>query len=459
MRQKLIGTVVLFLFALAGCSPQNIHEAVEKGDVKAVEACPVARALGTEKLSWGGTRPPSVAVSAKGAVYVVWAGKGRLRVPKPPGLPLIPEEYTFAARDPKWVGVPGISVCRGGRWSSPGLLVKGLRECSPVHAWCDGEALHLLVVNELANRCNHLVLDPSAQKWRLKARLPFAPSQYSARQNVGRSLHMACVEGGRVHYLSFDGNAWSTPLRIENSRNTLRVRLAVDDRGVAHLLWWTTRPAPHGVHGYAVVSKGGVRVEAVDFGDPAIYREEFNLGLLPDGKLFLAYKARIPNTHPDAKKLHIRYRENGKWTVPTLIDGQAGVLHGGVYTAHSSRRSFVSWIAMEDYAVGRGVTSASVRRYSTTDGSTWSKSKWIANHDRGILGFMTRSHNPVGPIWSGICVDGRNRVHMAWGQTPSRFYAIVADLSAAQAGPGKPDALETAPDKKPHARGSKAGGN
>jgi len=239
-----------------------------------------------------------------------------------------------------------------------------------------------------------------------------------------------------VYYLSFDGTAWSKPLRIESSENktsmVTRVRLAVDNQAVAHLLWWTATVAPQDKHGYAVVSGGRVQTEAVVFARSPIDQGKFNLGLLPDGKLFLAYKARIPDTHPDANKLHIRYRDSGKWTAPTLIDGQAGALQGHVYTAWSTRGTFVSWLAREEYAVGGGVASTSVRRYSTTDESTWSPSRWTAKYDSGTLGGTARSEIPVGPIWCGICIDSRDRVHMAWG---SCSYSVVADLSTSKASP------------------------
>ena len=393
---------------------------------------PVARDLGTGSLAWETSRAPSVAVSANGTVYVVWPGKGRLGAPRAEGIAMLPEECTFGGGDSKWSGVPGISVRRRGRWSAPGLLVEGRVDCDMLHAWCDGEALHLLVVAERVNKCNHLVLDPKTGKWRVKARLPFAPSQYCARCSVGKSVHIACSEGQYVHYLSFDGAAWSRPLRIEKSRNTsgcvTRVRMAVDRRRVAHLMWWSAGTGEHGTHGYAAVSKGQTVAEAVKFEKSPIEQGEMNLGFVPEGRLFVAYKARVPRTHPGADKIHIRYRKNGKWTKPQLLDAGPGRMHGHIYTAWNANGVFVSWLAGESYGVGGGLASSSVRRCSTMRGGVWSKSKWLARHDRGILGRISGEQTPVSPVSSGICLDGRGYVHMAWG-TPGCFHAVVGDLS------------------------------
>src|SRR5262249_53574479 len=142
--------------------------------------------------------------------------------------------------------------------------------------------------------------------------LPFAPSMYEPFRRVGKEVHLASAEENHVDYLRFDGQAWSKPLRIE-AKGVTRVRLAVDRKGAAHIGWWMAMPKK-GIHGYAVIRDNKAEAEPLNFERAPLYCEEFDLGIDPAGRLIVAYKADLPEDHPDALKVHIRAREAGKWT-------------------------------------------------------------------------------------------------------------------------------------------------
>src|SRR5262245_49101588 len=89
---------------------------------------PAATDLGSLSAGgWSTTRPPTVAVTDGGTIYVLWAQPGRRQAVLPKGVPRIPDEFSFGpAKDPRWSTAPAVSVCRRGKWSRPGLLVDGL---------------------------------------------------------------------------------------------------------------------------------------------------------------------------------------------------------------------------------------------------------------------------------------------------------------------------------------------
>src|SRR5262249_32804114 len=149
-------------------------------------------------------------------IYVLWNRPYESKAPAPEGVTRLPKELTSLKKD-GWV--PAIVVCRKGRWSKPGLLTECESECAPLFAWCEGEKLHLLLMSEGEEKCHHLRYDPDGGRWERLGQLPIAPSQYEPIQQVGKEVHIACVSGRHVHYLFFDGTAWSKPIRIEESKN------------------------------------------------------------------------------------------------------------------------------------------------------------------------------------------------------------------------------------------------
>lgn len=389
---------------------------------------PTAADLGTShSIAWETTRPCTVAVSDSGVVYVIWLGRGQENAPRSPDVPLIPEEYSFSVADPEWSGVPGISVFKNGRWSAPALLVDGRKECKPLFAWCDGELLHLLVVSERKNQCNHLLFSPTERRWVRVAELPFAPSAYVAWQRNGKSLHVACKEGGWIYYLRFDGREWSKPLRIEQSENqsagATQIRLAVDRANRVHLAWWTILERQE-KHFYSVIQDGRGRTESLRLDHAQLYKDEFDLGIDPKGRVLLAYKADVAKEHIHARRVHVRYREGNRWTEPEMIGGEGDLLFGNIRVVWNNDRTAVTWLCREEYPSGEKGTVRwqAVRRLSVTDGKAWSPSRWVAwesnePHRKALMG----DQRP------GICVDGGGRIHMAWG-SPCYHYCVVDAL-------------------------------
>jgi hypothetical protein len=373
---------------------------------------PDATVISTGSLAWSSDHCPVIAVSASGVVYVLWMAKGQEHAPVV--LPLLPAEYSFSlAKEPEWSQVPGINVYRDGKWSKPGVLVEGKKSCEPVFAWCEGEQLHLLLRGTGEEATNHLVFDPETKTWKRLTRLSASLSQHDAFRRIGKTLHVAAVEGKYVYYLRFDGREWSKPMRLDmsenNSNGVTRPRLAVDRKGTAYVGWWSAI-GEAGTHGLAAIRAGKASPIPFEFDDKPIYHEEFDLGVDPQGALLVAYKPDLSDKHADAKKIHVRRREGERWTVPDLIGGEGRRLHGDVQVIGNERATLVTWMASEDYRMGGGVLSTGFRRFAVTDGKTWTPSRWIARQPslrgKGI---------PVSAQYMTACVDKSGMVHMVWG--------------------------------------------
>jgi hypothetical protein len=325
---------------------------------------------------------------------------------------MIPDEMSFGTAQPEWSAVPGINVYRQGRWSKAGLLVEGSKNCTPLWSWCEGEKLHLLVTSESANKCNHLILDPTANRWAKHAELPFAPSQYGSFRHSGKEVHLACVDRPYVYYLRFDGKTWSKPVKIEQSENktrgVTRVRLAVDRKGDAHVAWWTAYPQP-GIHGYARIRERKVSSESLKFEQAPLHQDNFDLGIDPTGRLLIAYKADLPVDHRDVLKIHIRRHDGKKWINPETVGGEGEELFGDILVVWNEGQTLVSWRSREQYTAGRFWFRQPVRRFAVDDGGGWTSSRRCAWE----IGLPGRSAL-MGAIRPGVCIDKSNRVHMVW---------------------------------------------
>jgi hypothetical protein len=392
---------------------------------------PVAVDLGTiGPAGFSTSRPPTIAVSDSGIRYVFWERPAQRNAPKPERLPRIPEEFSFApAGDPEFISVPAVSVYRKGRWSRPGLLVDGLKECCPIFSWCEEEKVNLLVAGPREEKCHHLQYDPKAKQWKRLAGPPLTPSQHDAIRSVGKTIHLACVEGRYVYYLQFDGTAWSKPLRIDASENrtsgVTRARLAVDRKGTAHIAWWCA-VTERGVHGYAVVRGGKVESGRLQFETSPVYRDEFDIGIDPQGRVLLAYKADLPQRNRDALMVHVRRRNGKDWMEPEKIGGDGEILFGSVEVAWTDRQTMVSWLAREETKQGRGIMVHSVRRLSITDGKSWSQPRFLALSGGALFRF---GRTPAGPISLSVCVDKQGDVHTVWG-SPEALYCLAARLGS-----------------------------
>jgi hypothetical protein len=339
--------------------------------------------------------------------------------------------------------VPGVNVCRDGTWSQPGVVVEGLKDCDACFAWCAGEQLHLLVSDGVKHRTQHFMLDPQRKQWDRLAELPYQLTHYDAFRLVGETVHIGFAEsGGREFvkatttrgagdhiaesdhtyacYLTFDGNRWSKPLRIEQSdnpsRHVTRVRLAVDGTGKAHLAWWS------GAYGYAMIQNGKATYEPIHFAGTPINDDDFDLGIDPHGRVIIAYKPDLPKEHPDARKIHVRRRENGHWSEPEKIGGEGEGLLGPIRIVWGSDRTLVTWVAREEYTERGGVIGKGFRRYSIDDGKSWSPSRWMARYPT-----LRGNGIPLSGQDLGICVDKSGGVHIC---EESRHYCLVASLKS-----------------------------
>jgi hypothetical protein len=386
--------------------------------------------------------PPVLAVSDSGTVYVFWPARGQVKPVLSAELPTIPSRFAFGDYDrPDFSAVPGVNVCRRGAWSKPGVLIEGIKDCDPCFAWCAGEQLNLLMVDNVKGHTHHFALDARNNKWERVAELPYELTHYDSFRQVGETVHIGFAESvGRqmgegtlpkgpderfeypehtyATYLMFDGKRWSKPVRIEasdnRSRNVSRVRLAVDNHGTAHLAWWG------GGHGYAVVRDGKATCEPLDLSGPTIERDEFDLGLDPHGRVIIAYKALLPEKHADARKVHIQRRQNGKWIGPEKIGGEGEDLSGMIRIVWGSRQTMVTWVNREEYTELSGVLVKGFRRFSLDDGKSWSASKWIARYPT-----LRGNGVPLTAQDLGICIDKQGGVHIC---EETRCYSLIASL-------------------------------
>jgi len=391
--------------------------------------------------------PPVLAISDSGVIYVFWSAGGQKKATPSAALPLIPAKFSFGDDpEPEWSAVPGVNVRRQGVWSKPGVLVEGTKDCAACFAWCAGEKLHLLLADGVTRRTQHLLFDPQLKQWTRVAELPYRLTEYDAYRQVGETVHIGFVESTgrelgrgalpqrphdrfvyREHtyacYLSFDGQRWSRPLRIDESHNqsrgVTRVRLAVDGNQTAHLAWWSA-VSEKGTHGYAVIRDGKASYEPMQFPSAAIERDESDLGIDPQGRVIVAYKADLPEKHLDSRKIHVRRRVDGHWTGPEKIGGEGEALSGEIRVVWGPEQTLVTWIASEEYKERGGGLWKGIRRFSVDDGESWSPSRWIAR-------FPTLRGNgvPLTALNLGICVDQDGGVHIC---EETRHYCHVFTL-------------------------------
>ncbi len=403
---------------------------------------PSATHLESGNLALSTNHPPVLAVSHSGVIYVFWPARGQKTAVRSSELPLIPQTYGFGdCPSPEFSSVPGVNVCRNGSWSKPGVLVEGQKDCDPCFAWCASEQLHLLVSDAVKRRTHHFTIDPRRKQWDKVAELPYQLTHYDAFRLVGNSVHIGFAEStarelgkGTVpqgpddrfsypehtyaSYVTFDGQHWSKPVRLEQSdnqsRHVTRVRLAVDRSGTAYAAWWS------GNYGYAEIRNGKANYAPLHFTDTPIDDEEFDLGIDPHDRVIVAYKADLPKSHPDARKIHVRRREEGQWTEPEKIGGEGEALMGSIRVVDHSDRTLVTWVTREEYTERGGVLGKGLRRFSIDDGKSWSPSRWMAR-------FPTLRGNgvPISGKELGICVDGSGRVHIC---EETRHYCLVASL-------------------------------
>ncbi len=429
---------------------------------QSTEPPPQATDLKTRRLADNTTALPSVAVSASGIVYVFWwadSGKDPKWVAPAP-LPLLPDRFLHQARKEHQQCVPGISVLRDGKWSRASWLGKPDKVCRPVGAWCEGEKLHLLVTDWDTPKTEHLLFDTAKKCWDHVATLPLRLATGDARRQVGKEMHFAVARGKWVHYLRFDGKSWTKLLKLKGSKGANTVRLAVDPRGHAHLLWWcSTGNFEPGVHTYGVLRRGRIHTERVTFDKDPIDCYEFDLGLNPEGEVLLAYKPRekqaalpgkgkqkeppqgpprlvadggIRAGSPRGKqqerpegspKLFFRRRTVKGWTEPEPISVPGDLLLGDIFIESCNRQTLVSWVARAEQVSGRLVLWTGVRFCSINTGKGWSAARPCAREGDESDRFPLMRGGEV-----GRCIDSKGRVHLVWGFC---HHCVIAHLKSA----------------------------
>ncbi len=405
-------------------------------------AVPVPTCLGTLGdlgNTWRSTDcPPTVAVSDSGTIYVFWPRPSQENGPKPEGLPQTPKDLSFGPKvHYEWNCSPVVSVCRKGKWSKPGMLVDGLGDWKVEFAWCDGEKLHLLLTVP-GSKCYHLLYDPNVGRWIRLAQVPCARTIHDPVRQVGKTVHMVCTQSPHLYYLCFDGTSWLKPVHIKMDKDpdweSTRAALAVGRDGTAYVAlfpWWRANQwyvTEKRLHEYGVIRKGKLKAEPLRFDRAPVYGEEFDLGMDPEGRVLLAYKADLPDRHPDALKVHIRRRYGDRWGEPELVGGPGAPIHHSVRLVWSDRQTLVSWLSEEvtNIYITKGFLVHKERWLAITEGRSWSTPRYLAATESKAEGYgLVRS--PVGPDLLGFCVDKNTNVHAAWGNWEP-FHCIAAWL-------------------------------
>jgi hypothetical protein len=374
---------------------------------------------------------PFVAVTDTGTVYVLWTRPGQANAPPPADVPRIPNELHPDTIEQIFRQNVAIAVRRQGKWSKPGFLFDGPRDCRLGLAWCEGEQLHLFLASRKFDWVRHLRFDSDSGIWSRQPDPPVTPLPDTVRQ-VGSVLHFVCRRDRQFCYGSFDGKRWSEPVRIEESVNPTtrqdKAALAIDRDGTTHVAWWV--PSPNkGRHGYATIRDGKVQIESLPFETAPIQQDKFDVGIDPDGKAFLAYQADRPDGHPDALKVHVRRWDGGQWAEAEKISSPAEFLLGEVRIVYSGHRALITWRARETIRVGSGsgVLAYPMQRVVVTDGRSWSEPRFLA---RGDAQLPRLTGYPVGPSSFSLYVDSRGDVHAAWG-SPEPYHCVAARLGNA----------------------------
>ena len=416
-----------FAVLLDKYSPGWRKQAAREKAAASIKA-PSATDLSTRGFGITSTGVPTVAVSERGVVYTFWHARGIEKRPTRSPLPLLPSELKLSLHsEPKWSVVPGVHVFSGGQWSEPGRLLAGLYNASIAYAWCEGENLHLLVVDETRERTFHVLYDSTAKVWNKKAELPYRlDSDYTAYRTVGKTVHTAFCLDGTFWYLAYDGREWSRAVRLDAGGRVTSggrmTRLAVTEQGTAHVAWWALVEPDGKGHRHAVVKDGKVIYHPMRFSGAPIDTTNFDIGIDCKGRLMIAYKPDVPEKDPDARKIHVRYKTETGWTAAEKIDGQGERLFGDIVVIGNQRRTLVTWTQSESYPWRGGVLGSTFRRMAITDGEAWTAARWIARHPT-----LRGDGTPVSGSRLSACLDQNGGVHVVWGCCS---YCLAANLNA-----------------------------
>jgi hypothetical protein len=149
-----------------------------------------------------------------------------------------------------------------------------------------------------------------------------------------------------------------------------------------------------------------VKAGPLRFAKAPPHQDGLDLGIGPDGRVLLAYKAELPQRHPGALKVHARWRDGNTWTRPQTVDGPWEVPPEDFYVVWTDRRAMVTWLSREKTTRGGVVLVHGVRRVSVTDGKSWSTPRPLATSGGGLPS-LGRRRVPVGPLSLSTYVASR----------------------------------------------------
>ena len=183
-----------------------------------------------------------------------------------------------------------------------------------------------------------------------------------------------------------------------------------------------------GTNGYAVIGSGKATYEPLRFDGAAIERDAFDLGIDPQGRVIIAYKADLPDKHPDAQA-PCAAAGGDRWSPAEKIGGEGEHLSGSVHVVWGAERTLVTWLVREEYTERGGVLVKGFRRFSIDDG----------NHGRPRAGWrvgpLRGNGVPITAQYPAFCVDRDGCVHMC-DETFS--YCLIAKLGSTNKAVGRP---------------------
>jgi hypothetical protein len=425
-RLAAIGVVGLALFVTSASRLYSADDAGRAGTVAEATDLRVTRDLDGQ-----GSKLPMIATTRGGRAYVVWRFTAAENPTAGP-IPFLPAQCTFAARDPQWATVPGVSVFDGKAWAEPQRLAAGVHECEAVAAWCADETLHLLVTATFKDDVGyHVRYDPAANAWARLHTLPVSPTNATRFLARSDSVYLASMRSGGVKYWRYDGKAWSTPISLD-SKDRDRPAVAVGDDGVVHLCWHSVDGGEE--VGYATIAADGTvtqRKTALP-----IHGDDYDVAIGPAGQFMIAYRAELPEGHPDRDAVFVRAWSTDRWSEPTLVGRQSGRMLGSVYMVAANARVLLSWQHRATYTSANMKVVGPVRSYATFDGTAWGPPTPACTIPVAAGGAAPRSIlAPRGGAFANaffpaLHADARGRIHLAWNGDGSSYHALITELAS-----------------------------
>ncbi|MHC4502522.1 MAG: hypothetical protein ACYTFI_04380 [Planctomycetota bacterium] len=385
-----------------------------------------AKHLNGDDRQWNTVSVPVVATSDSGRVYVLGAEDYEETLLVPSGFPVIPPDMILVT---EVATVPSLTVFDGGTWQMAQLLARFPHQCLPRFAWCSGEDLNLLA--EMADsRWHHLRYSPATREWEDAGTVEASHNAGAYDIVVGPeagTVHVAAAGDGEIRYFRYDGEGWSDALRWKSQGQLLNPKLAVTGDGknapaAIHVVWTTWGSGTN----HVAMAGGEPVMRELDLGERPIAETEpdpFEIGVSPEGKPFLAYKAALGEGHEDRDRIHLSTWDGEAWSAGAPVFTVQGALLGMIKLARSGRKTFLMWQHRMDYTVGEESRSHPVWSYAVQD----AEGKWS---DPAPLLRLPDDAGYLGENALCLHVDQWRLAHVAWyDDVAQAYHAIVTDLA------------------------------